>query len=372
MPFKMTDLVGCDFPLFAFSHCRDVVAAVSRAGGFGVLGAVSFTPEQLEQELRWIDDNVGGKPYGVDVLIPEVQAVEKQISSDEIIAMIPAQYRDFTARILDEAGIRKDGTDPLGGGQRPNTSLGQELLEVSFNHPVRLIANALGTAPPEMIAAGKKHGIPVAALVGAKEHALKQIEAGVDIIVAQGGEGGGHCGEVSTIVLVPEVIEAIARSGHDIPVLAAGGIMNGRQMAGMMAMGAAGAWCGSVWLATPESETSEMFRRKMIAAGSRDTIRSKHRTGKYSRQLRSTWHQKWDEAGIPALPMPLMMLLSEPVLRAIDRAAVGGNAQARELATYWVGQGLGLVHEERSAGAVVQQFKEDFAAGFENLAAALE
>ncbi|OGS59984.1 MAG: monooxygenase [Erythrobacter sp. RIFCSPHIGHO2_12_FULL_63_10] len=371
MPFRMTEMVGCEFPLFAFSHCRDVVAAVSRAGGFGVLGAVSYTPQQLEVELAWIDDHIDGRPYGVDVLIPEVQAVDTGVSVDEILAAIPQSYRDFTRAILAECGIAEDLGSPPGGSQRPNTSLGHELLEVSFNHPVRLIANALGTAPPAMIAAGKRHGVPVAALVGAKEHALKQIEAGVDVIVAQGGEGGGHCGEVSTIVLVPEVIEAIEDAGADIPVLAAGGIMNGRQMAGMMAMGAAGAWCGSVWLATTESETHEVFRDKMIAASSRDTIRSRHRTGKYSRQLRSGWHAMWEEAALPALPMPLMMLLSEPVLRAIDRAAVNGNPRARELSTYWVGQGVGLVREVTSAGQVVQDFKRDFAAGFETLADAV-
>ncbi|MEP3050765.1 MAG: nitronate monooxygenase [Erythrobacter sp.] len=367
MPFRMTELVGCEFPLFAFSHCRDVVAAVSRAGGFGVLGAVSYTPEQLETELQWIDDAVDGKPYGIDVLIPEVQAVDHSVSADEIVAAIPSEYRDMTRAILRDAGLDAEAAPPLGGSSAPNTSLGQELLEVSFNHPVRLIANALGTAPPAMIEAGRKHGVPVAALVGAKEHALKQVAAGVDIIVAQGGEGGGHCGEVSTVVLIPEVIEAIAAAGADIPVLAAGGIMNGRQMAGMMAMGAAGAWCGSVWLATPEAETNELFREKMVAASSRDTIRSKHRTGKFSRQLRSGWHAQWQNAGLPALPMPLMMLLSEPVLRAIDKAAIGGNPKAQELCTYFVGQGVGLVKEVRGSGSIVQEFKQDFAAGVEQL-----
>lgn len=372
MPFKMTEMVGCEFPLFAFSHCRDVVAAASRAGGFGVLGAVSYTPEQLEHELAWIDDNIDGKPYGVDVLIPEVQAVGSSVSADQIIAQIPSEYRDFTRDLLRECGIADDVGGPQGGSQAPNTSLGQELLEVSFNHPVRLIANALGTAPPAMIEAGKKHGIPVAALVGAKEHAMKQVDAGVDVIVAQGGEGGGHCGDVSTVVLIPEVIEAIAESGADIPVLAAGGIMTGRQMAGMMAMGAAGAWCGSVWLASPEAETTEVFRQKMVEASSRDTIRSKHRTGKYSRQLRTEWHERWESAGMPALPMPLMSLLAEPVLRALDAAAVGGNPKARALSSYWVGQGLGLVKDQRGVGTIVQDFKADFAAGFEGLAASFE
>lgn len=372
MPFRMTEMVGCEFPLFAFSHCRDVVAAASRAGGFGVLGAVSYTPEQLEHELAWIDDNVAGKPYGVDVLIPEVQAVDHSVSADAIIARIPPEYRDFTRELLRECGIADDVGGPHGGSQAPNTSLGQELLEVSFNHPVRLIANALGTAPPAMIAAGKQHGVPVAALVGAREHALKQAKAGVDIIVAQGGEGGGHCGDVSTIVLVPEVIEAIAETGADIPVLAAGGIMNGRQMAGMMAMGAAGAWCGSVWLASPEAETTEVFRKKMVEAGSRDTIRSRHRTGKFSRQLRSEWHERWENAGLPALPMPLMSLLAEPVLRAIDAAAVGGNATAQALSSYWVGQGLGLLKDQRGVASIVQDFKADFAGGFETLAASFD
>jgi len=372
MAFRMTEMVGCEFPLFAFSHCRDVVAAVSRAGGFGVMGAVRFTPEQLETELQWIDDNIDGKPYGIDVLIPEIQAVGHSVTADEIVEQIPAKYRDVTRQILRECGIGEENATPYGGSQRPNTSLGQELIEVALNHPVRLLANALGTAPPEMIAAGKKHGIPVAALVGAKEHAMKQIEAGVDIIVAQGGEGGGHCGEVSTIVLIPEVIQAIEDAGADIPVLAAGGIMNGKQMAGMMAMGAAGVWCGSVWLATVESETNEVFREKMVAATSRDTIRSKHRTGKFSRQLRSDWHAKWEEVGLPALPMPLMMLLSEPALRAIDEAAVRGNPKAQALCSYFVGQGVGLVDEVRGAGSVVQEFKQDFAAGFETLSNSID
>lgn len=371
MPFRMTEMVGCEFPLFAFSHCRDVVAAVSRAGGFGVMGAVRFTPEELEHELRWIDDHIDGKPYGIDVLIPEIQAVGHEVTADEIVARIPAAYRDTTRAILRDAGIAEDAATPMGGNHRPNTSLGAELLEVAFGHPVRLIANALGTAPPEMIAAGKARGIPVAALVGAKEHALKQIEAGVDVIVAQGGEGGGHCGEVATIVLVPEVIAAVRAAGADTPVLAAGGIMNGRQMAGMMAMGAAGAWCGSVWLATAESETSELFRDKMVAATSRDTIRSKHRTGKFSRQLRTEWHRRWEEAGLAALPMPLMMLLSEPALRAIDKAALAGNTRAQDLATYFVGQGVGLVTEVRGAGAVVQDFKREFGEAFECLAEAI-
>ena len=215
---------------------------------------------------------------------------------------------------------------------------------------------------------GRAHGVPVAALAGAKEHALRLAASGVDIIVAQGTEAGGHCGEVSTLVLVPEIIKALG-SDRNIPVLAAGGIMTGEQMAAAMAMGAAGAWTGSVWLATAESETSPVFREKMIAATSRDAVRVKSRTGKPARQLRSTWTDAWerhpDSPG--ALPMPFMSLISEGALRAADAAAQGGNAKARDLVTYFVGQGVGLVDDVRSAGQVVQDFKTGYIAAVERL-----
>ena len=357
--FEMTKLVGAEFPLFAFSHCRDVVAAVSRAGGFGVLGGARFSPQSLEQELKWIDDHVDGKPYGVDILIPEHQAVKAGTSLEAMAAMLPAEHRAFVENLLRRNGIEPKAEPPQG---RATTAYdGEPLLDVAFKHPIRLIANALGIAPPIMIERGRHHGVPVAALVGAKEHAIRQINAGVDVIVAQGSEAGSHCGEVSTLVLVPEVIIAISKI-RKVPVLAAGGIMTGRQMAGMMAMGAAGAWTGSVWLATTDSETSEVVRDKLVAATSRDTIRSKYRTGKLSRQLRSAWHEAWETQGAPAaLPMPLMSVLVEPVLQQINSAALKGNTQARELVTYFVGQGVGLIDGVKSATRVVQDFKEDFA-----------
>ena len=245
-------------------------------------------------------------------------------------------------------------------------------MEVAFRHPIRLIANALGIAPPAMIKEGKQRGVPVAALVGAKEHAIRQAEAGVDIIVAQGTEAGGHCGEVSTLVLVPEVVRELARHDYDIPVLAAGGIMTGGQMAGMMAAGAQGAWTGSVWLATPEAETSEAFRAKMVAARSRDTVRSRSRTGKPARQLKTAWHDAWDAPGGPgALPMPLMGMVSEPAFARIEREAASGNKGANELVSYFVGQGVGLVEQVRSSRQVVQDFREEFLDAIGSLAASV-
>jgi NAD(P)H-dependent flavin oxidoreductase YrpB (nitropropane dioxygenase family) len=336
-----------------------------------VLGATAHSPRTLEQELAWIDDHVGGKPYGIDVLIPEniSTAGEKHVTWKSLESRITPEHREFTKSLLKKHGVDLRITDVDADQPQPfdgETAL--QLLEVSFRHPIRLIANALGVPPKAMIEMGKAHGVPVAALVGAKEHAIRQVAAGVDILVAQGTEAGGHCGEVSTMVLVPEVIKAI-RPIRDVPVLAAGGIMTGRQMAACMAMGAAGAWTGSVWLATPESETSEIFREKMIAASSRDAIRSKGRTGKPARQLRSVWTDAWDRGpdSPGALPMPLQSLISRDAFASIDRSAAAGNAQARDLVSYFVGQGVGLIDSVKSAGAVVQEFKQDFAEAVEGL-----
>jgi NAD(P)H-dependent flavin oxidoreductase YrpB (nitropropane dioxygenase family) len=370
MKSRICDMLGIDFPLLAFSHCRDVVAAVSRAGGFGVLGVTGFTPEEIDVELKWIDDHVDGKPYGVDVLIPENLSIRTDgMSGAKLAERIPQAHRDFVSGLLKSHDVEPpqigfkgtDGTIAV----TPAESL--KRLEVAFRHPIRLIANALGVPPKEMIEMGRAHGVPVAALVGAAEHAVRQVEAGVDIIVAQGTEAGGHCGEVSTLVLIPEVVRAVKRV-RDVPVLAAGGIMTGRQMAACMAMGAAGAWTGSVWLATTESETTEIFREKMVAARSRDTVRSKGRTGKYSRQLKSAWTEAWEGPASPgALPMPLQSMISEPMLRAADKAGAKGYRRARELVTYFVGQGVGLVESVRSSREVVQSFMEEFAEAVEEM-----
>jgi NAD(P)H-dependent flavin oxidoreductase YrpB (nitropropane dioxygenase family) len=365
------EMLGVEFPLFAFSHCRDVVAAVSRAGGFGVLGATRHSPQSIEQELKWIDDHVDGKPYGLDVLIPENISTsgEKDVTWNSLEARISPEHRAFTRSLLKKYGVELTTAEiPANQPQPFDADRALEVLEASFRHPIRLIANALGVPPKAMIEMGKKHGVPVAALVGAKEHALRQVAAGVDILVVQGTEAGGHCGEVSTLVLVPEVIKSIKKV-RDVPVLAAGGIMTGRQMAACMAMGAAGVWTGSVWLATVESETTEIFREKMIAASSRDAVRSRGRTGKPARQLRSVWTDAWDrDPDSPgALPMPLQSIISRDAFASIDRSAAAGNARARDLVSYFVGQGVGLIDSVKSAAAVVQEFKEDFADAVEHI-----
>ncbi len=369
----LRSLLHIDFPLLAFSHCRDVVAAVSQAGGFGVLGAARYTPEELETELRWIDDHVGGKPYGVDLLIPENLSVrtEAGVRTAELTAQIPAEHRTFVNDLLrrhgvdperDFDGYHRDAPDAPPPFQRET---GEQLMDVAFRHPIRLIANALGVPPPSMLERARRFNVPCAALVGAREHAIRQVQAGVDIIVAQGTEAGGHCGEVSTLVLIPEVLRAVKGA---VPVLAAGGIVTGRQMAACMALGAAGVWTGSVWLATSDAETSPVFRDKMLEARSRDTVRSRFRTGKPARQLKSAWTDAWEVPGSPGpLPMPLQGLISEPAMQRVNRSAEAGNSEARALVSYFVGQGVGLIDSVRSSRQVVADFMGEFAEALEDM-----
>ena len=370
MKLPLCKELGIEFPLFAFSHCRDVVAGVSRAGGMGVLGAVTLTPEELDTELRWIQDNIDGKPFGLDLIVPEtVLDKGKAIDEERLLGAIPEQHSGFVDEVLG-----KHGVDPASSREARASQMrfahnlqpdgADELLDVAMQYPISLIANALGVPPQRLLDRGKEHGIPVAALVGSREQALKQADAGVDIIIAAGGEAGGHCSDVSTMVLVPEVVMAL--DGR-VPVLAAAGIVTGRQMAACMAMGAAGAWTGSVWLTTTESETTPVLREKMIRAGSRDTVRSRSRTGKPSRQLRSTWTDAWENAPIEPLPMPLQTLLTEPALRHIDKLSQSGHEGAQQMATYWVGQGVGLMNHETTVRAVMQEFQEDFLSAFERL-----
>lgn len=373
MNSKICEILEIEFPLLAFSHCKDVVAQVSKAGGMGVLGAVGMTPEILEQELNWIDQHVDGKPYGLDLLVPN-KFVGKEGSVDpvDLGTMIPQEYRDFRADVLkdykiDGEDLRKQSNEFSNWGENMQESGATKMLQIGFDHGVKLYANALGVPPAWMLELCKKNNVPVAALVGKKEHAIKQVEAGVDILVVSGTEGGGHCGDVSTMVLVPEVARAI-KNLREVPILAAGGICTGDQMAGAMAMGASGAWCASVFLTTSEAETSEVVKDKMLSASSSHTVRSRSRTGKHSRQLQSSWTDAWESDQAPdPLPMPLQTMVSEPALQRIDKAADVGHDGAKKLATYWVGQGIGLVSEKITAGQTVQKFKEEFIEAYERL-----
>ena len=375
MKSPICDMLGIEFPLVAFTHCRDVVVEVSKAGGFGVLGAAGYGPDTLEVELNWIDEHIDGKPYGVDLIAPTSMATTDETTADETLDMVPDEHRDFARGILARHNI--DTGDLYrnqvgGGGGFLTENRATNIIDVAFSHPIKLIANALGVPPRYMLDMAKARGVVAAALVGAREHAIKQVEAGVDVLVVAGTEAGGHCGEVSTMVLVPEVLQAIEEHGRSTPVLAAGGIVTGRQMAACMAMGAAGAWTGSMWLTTAEAETSPVIKEKYVQASSRQTVRSQARTGKYSRQLRSPWTDAWESEDAPTpLPMPLQSLVSEPALGKVTKLAEGGHEGARMLATSFVGQGVGLMNSIQTTRQVVYEFMEDFIRASERLATAL-
>jgi NAD(P)H-dependent flavin oxidoreductase YrpB (nitropropane dioxygenase family) len=370
MRTAICERLGVEFPLFAFSHCRDVVAAVTNAGGFGVLGAIAYTPEQLDTELTWIDEQVGGRPYGVDVLVPGKVDAAALDGGARLADSIPERHRDFVTHLLAKYGV--SGPVPVARasagelGRRVTAAGATGLVEVALKHPIGLIASALGPPPPELVAGARAAGVPVAALVGTVEHARRQVAAGADLIVAQGTEAGGHTGEISTMVLVPQVVDAVA----PVPVLAAGGIASGRQMAAAMALGAQGVWCGSVWLTTEEAETAPAVKRKMLAASSLDTVRSRSRTGKPARQLKSAWTEEWDagQESPGPLGMPLQMLVAETAMARIGQAAERGEPGAVELANYFVGQVVGQLDRVRPAREVVYAMVSEFGDAVERLA----
>jgi NAD(P)H-dependent flavin oxidoreductase YrpB (nitropropane dioxygenase family) len=391
MHTEVCDRLGIEFPIFAFSHCRDVVAAVTNAGGFGVLGATAHSPHALEIDLTWIDEQVKGKPYGVDLLLPvkydqaaaqpqkaqpqkaqpQKQPREPVLGSPSAGSRFPAGHQAFVDDLLTRYGVPElpGHLTARSGSLSVSPQAASDLLDVAFGHPIRLVASALGPPPADLVRRAHDRGVVVAALVGTAEHARRQQAAGVDLIVAQGTEAGGHTGTISTMVLVPEVVRAVA----PVPVLAAGGIVTGAQMAAAMALGAQGVWCGSVWLTTEEAETDPSVQKKMLAASSADTVRSRSLTGKPARMLRSAWTDEWESEQAPApLPMPLQTMLTASAQQRINRNAGAGGDGAQELATYFVGQGVGLMDRVRPARQVVEQMVADYLTVAEHFAAQLD
>jgi NAD(P)H-dependent flavin oxidoreductase YrpB (nitropropane dioxygenase family) len=363
--------LGIEFPILAFSHCRDVVVAVSQAGGLGVLGAGANPPDVLDMELRWIAEQLGDRPFGVDLLIPGRYegSDEGGLTRDDLRERLSAEHREFLEDLLQRYGV-PPLSESVDDGRHGNISHkgAQELLDVAMSHRPALIANALGPPTPEMVEAAHGGGAKVASLVGRPEHAAKQLHLGVDVIVAQGYEAGGHTGEIASMVLTPAVVEAVSPT----PVLAAGGIATGRQIAAALALGAQGVWTGSVWLTTAEAETSPTVRRKLLEAGTADTVRSRCSTGKPARQLSTAWTREWDAPTSPdPLPMPLQLILTAEAKQRIERAA-DQHPGAAELATYYVGQVVGLLNRERTTKQVMQRMVEEYIDAVGDLATSLD
>ena len=368
MKTAITDMFGIDVPILAFTHCRDVVAAVTKAGGMGVLGAAAHSPEQLEIDLRWIEDEIGDRPYGVDVIVPAKYAGSDEggLTMEGIRNMIPDEHRAFVAQLMEKYDVpalpddgrpRRDPATAAGGAAPFSAAMMDPLLEIALAHRPRLLVNALGPPPGHMIERCKEEGRLIGALAGKAQHAERHVNAGVDLIIAQGAEAGGHTGEVGTMVLIPEIVDAVA----PVPVLGAGGIGRGRQMAAAMALGAQGVWCGSVWLTTDEAETHPVVKQKFLAASSSDTLRSRSLTGKPARQLRSAWTDEWDDPANPRpLGMPLQPILVAEARARIDRASYREGSGAEQLANYFVGQIVGSMNVAKPAAQVVFDMIDEF------------
>ena len=374
MRTNVTEMLGIEFPILAFSHCRDVVAAVSKAGGMGVLGAVAHTPEALETDLRWIEEQIGDRPYGVDLIVPAKYTGDDGggYSVDDIRRLIPPEHTAFIDDILTRYEVPElpaDDTSSANGVNLDATdapfsaNAAGPQLDIALAHKTAFVANALGPPPQFLIDRCKEEGRLIGALAGRPSHAERHQNAGVDIIIAQGSEAGGHTGEIGSMVLIPEIVDAV-----DIPVLGAGGIGRGRQMAAAMALGAEGVWCGSVWLTTDEAETHPVVKDKFLAATSADTIRSRSLTGKHARMLRSAWTEEWDRGDTPdPLGMPLQPILTSEAQRRIARAAHTRGSGAEKLANYFVGQIVGTMNQRKSASQVVFEMVEEFIEAVESL-----
>ena len=368
MRTPVCDKLGCELPIFAFSHCRDVVVEVTRSGGFGVLGASTFSPDQLEAELAWIDRHVDGRSYGVDVIIPSSYDKEAETTSEDLEKLIPDEHRAFMNRILDDAGVPQLPPDERArvlreivdgrGNMTPDGA--RRLLRVALAHPqVRLVVSALGSPPPDVVAELRERGVMIGAMCGKGQHAARHKAAGVQLIVAQGTEAGGHTGDIATMVLVPQVVEAC---GDEVAVLAAGGIARGSQIAAALALGAQGVWCGTVWLGTRESELDAFEKEVLFETRAEDAVRRKARTGKTVRMIKSRLSEAWEQPGAPAyLPTPLQGILYNEAHARVVRA------RRKDLYSFPVGQVVGMINEESSVRDVMYRMQLEYLETLERL-----
>ena len=370
MKSRMCDMFGIELPIFAFSHCRDVVVEVSKAGGMGVLGMARMNPERVEEELAWIDDHIEGKPYGIDVLMPSRfdDTSDMKLDPDQLL---PKEHVDFVRDMLDQAGIPELPEAEAAALKREivkgiNFTPGESLamVETALKHPIKLIVNALGSPPPELVERAKARGIKLGALAGKPKHALRHRDAGCDFVVAVGTEAGGHTGDISSMVLWPSIVDAVA----PMPVLGAGGVGRGRQLAAARVLGCEGVWTGSLWLKTAQSEVIPEIKEKMFEAEASDAILTKSVTGKPCRTLNNRFSAAWEAPGAPpTLPAPTQNYLWWQEGRTrVERV------RAKDFLTYPVGQVVGDMQEEISVKEVVYELLNEMIDARERLDDMLE
>lgn len=370
MKSRMCDMFGIELPIFAFSHCRDVVVEVSKAGGMGVLGMARMSPERVEEELDWIDAHIGDRPYGIDVLMPS-RFDDPGDGKFDPDSLLPKEHVAFVRRLLDEAGIPPLPEDEAAEIKReivkglnftPAESLA--MVDTALKHPIKLIVNALGSPPPELVERAHARDIKVGALAGKPKHALRHRNAGCDFVVAVGTEAGGHTGEVSSLVLWPSIVDAVA----PLPVLGAGGVGRGRQLAAALVLGCEGVWTGSLWLKTVQSEVIPEIKQKMFEAEATDAMLTTSVTGKSCRTLRNRFSEAYELPGAPpTLPAPTQNYLWWQEGRTrVERV------RAKEFLTYPVGQIVGDMQAETSVREVVYELLHEMLDARERLDGMLE
>lgn len=304
--------LGIKYPIFGLAHSVDVMVALGKAGGYPVFGAARSTPEEIEKQARQMKDRLGDLPFGIDLLLPAT--VGNDTNRAAAVDNLPKKQRDFVAQLVTKYQVPTATKPTFFGSQVRSQQLFEEQLDASLASGAHSFASAVGM-PVEMIHRAKAAGKTTFSLVGAARHAQKAVEAGVDVIVAQGYDAGGHTGPIGTFSLIPQVVDAAG----DIPVLAAGGVGHGRHVAASFALGAQGVWLGTAWLTSKEHALCDALLQKLLKAQSRDTKISLSHSGKPCRVVKSAWTDEWDATDAPApLAMPHHQVLTADIIAGIN------------------------------------------------------
>jgi NAD(P)H-dependent flavin oxidoreductase YrpB (nitropropane dioxygenase family) len=353
---KLCDSLGIEFPIVAFTHCKDVAAAVINAGGFAVLGETQHTPDEIVADIRWLRERIGGKPYGIDLVFPA--SVPPVGDVQELLKQIPKEQFDFTEDIKRRHNIPPPKKTPeLYNLGWMNQEVPRKQLEVALEERVPVLASGLGN-PAFVVEAAHARGMQVWGLIGKPRQAKREIEAGVDVIIAQGFDAGGHTGPIGTFSIVSQV----AAMAGDTPVIAAGGITTGRHLAGAITLGAAGVWTGTVWLTSRESDVDMIMKEKLLKATAEDTAFSACVSGFTMRTLKSKWHEEWASPKAPRpAPAPYQLLLFAGVKQS------GIDWGLEDFMTEAAGQGVGFMTSMKPARQIVFDMVDEALATFENL-----
>ena len=303
--------LGIRHPIFGFSHSVDVCVAIARAGGFPVMGLARELPEEIPHILEDVEKRMGEMPYGIDLMLPS--KVPEQASIEDLRESLPSEHVEFVDRLRQRFKVQAPVKPSFFTTQVRSEALFHEQIEAVLASNCRGVATAIGLRA-DLIERAKARGKLTFSLVGSVRHTRKAIEMGVEVLVAQGYDAGGHTGPVGTLSLLPQVIAAAAGR----PVLAAGGIATGEQVLGTIAMGAQGAWLGTLWMAARENHTPPSLLQRLVASTSEDTVITRAHSGKPCRVVRSDWIDAWQQPGAPEpLNMPLQQVLTGDVFAAM-------------------------------------------------------